>query len=67
MIRHKDRVIQTPNALAQDSGSLKGIHDVRLVAGLFFVHHLSGDLRQADPAEKPPMIAGTTPEGVQIG
>jgi LuxR family maltose regulon positive regulatory protein len=47
MCGHKDQAIETLNARIQETGSLEGIYDSRLVAGLYFVRHLSGDLIQA--------------------
>ena len=45
---HKDQAVRTLNALVQETGSLEGIYDSRLIAGLYFVRHLSGDLGQAE-------------------
>jgi LuxR family maltose regulon positive regulatory protein len=48
MSGHQERAIEALNARVQETGSLEGIHDSRLIAGLFFVRHLSGDLIRAD-------------------
>jgi LuxR family maltose regulon positive regulatory protein len=48
MSGHPERAIRTLNARVQEAGSPAGIYNSRLIAGLCFVRHLSGDLVGAE-------------------